>query len=74
LTKKAETLELPAREVVRVMIGHIPEIHDRFVAEADRPALERWVRELQQGNLSSYLRRHNQPGTGAHTIPWQPDG
>ena len=35
-----------SREVVQVMIGHIPEIHDHFVAEADLPAFERWVREL----------------------------
>ena len=37
-----------SREVVQVMIGHIPEIHDHFVSEADRPALEKWVRDLLQ--------------------------
>jgi aminopeptidase N len=35
-----------SREVVRVMIGHIPEIHDNFAAEADRAAFEKWVRDL----------------------------
>lgn len=35
-----------SREVVQVMIGHIPEIHDHFVAEADRQAFEKWVRDL----------------------------
>jgi aminopeptidase N/puromycin-sensitive aminopeptidase len=35
-----------SREVVQVMIGHIPEIHDQFVADADRQAFEKWVRDL----------------------------
>jgi puromycin-sensitive aminopeptidase len=34
-----------SREVVQVMTGHIEEIHDQFVSEADRPAFEKWVRE-----------------------------
>jgi len=35
-----------SREVVQVMIEHIQEIHDKFVAESDRPAFEKWVRDL----------------------------
>jgi len=35
-----------SRSVVRVMLGHISDIHDEFVAEADRAAFERWVRDL----------------------------
>jgi aminopeptidase N len=34
-----------SREVVQVMTGHIEEIHDQFVSEADRPAFEKWVRD-----------------------------
>ena len=37
-----------SREVVQVMTNHIPEIHDHFVSEADRPAFEKWVRDLLQ--------------------------
>jgi aminopeptidase N/puromycin-sensitive aminopeptidase len=35
-----------SRQVVQTMLGHIPQIHDRLVATADRPAFEKWVREL----------------------------
>lgn len=35
-----------SRKVVQVMIGHIPEIHDEFIVAADRPAFEKWVRDL----------------------------
>jgi aminopeptidase N len=35
-----------SREVLQTMIGRIPAIHDRFVAEADRPAFEKWVRDF----------------------------
>lgn len=35
-----------SREVIQTMIGHIPEIHDKFVTEADRPAFEKWVRDF----------------------------
>ncbi len=35
-----------SREVLQTMIGHIPEIHDKFVTEADRPAFEKWVRDF----------------------------
>jgi aminopeptidase N/puromycin-sensitive aminopeptidase len=35
-----------SREVVQVMIEHIQDIHDKFVAEADRAAFEKWVRDL----------------------------
>jgi len=35
-----------SREVVKVMIEHIQDIHDKFVAEADRAAFEKWVRDL----------------------------
>ena len=37
-----------SRVVVQVMIGHIPEIHDQFVAASDRAAFEKWVRDLLQ--------------------------
>jgi aminopeptidase N len=37
-----------SREVLQVMGGHIPEIHDNFVAPQDRPAFEKWVRDLLQ--------------------------
>jgi aminopeptidase N len=35
-----------SREVLQVMTGHIPEIHDQFVSAADRPAFEKWVRDF----------------------------
>jgi aminopeptidase N len=35
-----------SRQVLQIMTGHIPEIHDRFVTEADRPAFEKWVRDF----------------------------
>jgi aminopeptidase N len=35
-----------SREVVQTIIGHIPEIHDKFVTEADRPVFEKWVRDF----------------------------
>jgi aminopeptidase N len=35
-----------SRSAVQVMLGHIPDIHDEFVAEADRAAFEKWVRDL----------------------------
>jgi aminopeptidase N len=35
-----------SRQVLLVMTGHIPEIHDKFVSEADRPAFEKWVRDF----------------------------
>jgi len=36
----------PSREVLQTMIEHIPDIHDRLVAEPDRPAFEKWVRDF----------------------------
>jgi cytosol alanyl aminopeptidase len=36
----------PSREVLLAMIRHIPMIHDHLVAEPDRPAFEKWVRDL----------------------------
>jgi aminopeptidase N len=35
-----------SRAVVQAMIQHFPSIHDSFVAEADRPAFEKWVRDF----------------------------
>jgi len=35
-----------SRQVVQEMIGNLRDIHDKFVAEADRPAFEKWVRDL----------------------------
>ena len=35
-----------SRAVVDVMIEHIPQIHDRLVAPADRAAFENWVRNF----------------------------
>jgi aminopeptidase N len=35
-----------SREVLQVMIGHIPQIHDTFVTEKDRPAFEKWTRDF----------------------------
>jgi aminopeptidase N len=35
-----------SRAVLQVMSEHIPQIHDNFVAEADRPAFEKWVRDF----------------------------
>ncbi|HTQ96654.1 MAG TPA: M1 family metallopeptidase, partial [Candidatus Acidoferrum sp.] len=35
-----------SREVLQVMIGHIPQIHDTFVAEKDRLAFEKWTRDF----------------------------
>ncbi len=35
-----------SRQVVQEMIGNIQDIHDKLVAEADRPAFEKWVRDL----------------------------
>lgn len=35
-----------SREVLQTMIQHIPTIHDQFVAPADRPAFEKWVRDF----------------------------
>jgi aminopeptidase N/puromycin-sensitive aminopeptidase len=35
-----------SRDAVRAMIAHIPAIHNHYVSEADRPAFEKWVREL----------------------------
>jgi aminopeptidase N len=35
-----------SRAVLQVMTQHIPQIHDNFVAEADRPAFEKWVRDF----------------------------
>jgi len=35
-----------SRNVLLTMIGHIPPIHDQFVAPADRPAFEKWVRDF----------------------------
>jgi hypothetical protein len=35
-----------SRAVVQGMTEHIPQIHDNFVAEADRPAFEKWVRDF----------------------------
>ena len=35
-----------SREVLQTMIQHIPAIHDQFVAPADRPAFEKWVRDF----------------------------
>ena len=35
-----------SRDVLQTMIGHIPAIHDQFVAPADRPAFEKWVRDF----------------------------
>ena len=37
-----------SREVIQTMLGHIPDIHDRVVAEADRAAFEKWVRDFLQ--------------------------
>jgi aminopeptidase N len=34
------------REALQVMTIHIPEIHDKFVTEMDRPAFEKWVRDF----------------------------
>ncbi len=36
----------PSREVLQTMIGHIPDIYDHLVAETDRPAFEKWVRDF----------------------------
>ena len=35
-----------SRDVLQTMIGHIPPIHDQFVAPADRPVFEKWVRDF----------------------------
>jgi puromycin-sensitive aminopeptidase len=35
-----------SRAIVAVMTGHFGEIHDNLVAAADRPALEKWVRDF----------------------------
>jgi aminopeptidase N len=35
-----------SRDVIRVTISHIPEIHDHYVSAADRPAFEKWVRDF----------------------------
>ena len=35
-----------SRQVLQAMIGHIPAIHDQFVAPAARPAFEKWVRDF----------------------------
>jgi aminopeptidase N len=35
-----------SRAVLQVMTEHIPQIHDNFVAKADRPAFEKWVRDF----------------------------
>jgi aminopeptidase N len=35
-----------SRTVLQVMTEHIPQIHDNFVVEADRPAFEKWVRDF----------------------------
>jgi aminopeptidase N/puromycin-sensitive aminopeptidase len=35
-----------SRQVLQVMTGHIPEIHDQFVSAPDRPAFEKWVRDF----------------------------
>lgn len=35
-----------SRQVLQTMISHIPAIHDRFVAPADRAAFEKWVRDF----------------------------
>jgi aminopeptidase N len=36
----------PGRDVVDVMIGHFPAIHDQVVSAADRPSFEAWVRNF----------------------------
>jgi aminopeptidase N len=41
------------RMVVQAALSRIPEIHDNLVAEADRPAFEKWVRELIRPMLAS---------------------
>jgi aminopeptidase N len=37
-----------SRAVVQVMLGHIPDIHDKLVVERDRAGFEKWVRDLLQ--------------------------
>jgi hypothetical protein len=50
-----------SRALVGMMLDHVGEIHDRLVADADRPAFERWVRTFV-GPLAARLGDGPAPG------------
>ena len=60
------------RDVVSVMLGHIPEIHDRIVDPADRPAVEAWTREFLRP-IAADLGESPVPGESAERAALRSD-
>jgi hypothetical protein len=61
-----------SRGVVGVMLARIPEIHDTVVAAADRPAFERWVRNILRP-IANDLGDSSAPGESDDRRGLRPD-